>query len=277
MADGVRLLSGADAPDVRRLLQRDPVAYAMVAERVDVMGLGGGLGAEIWGWFTPEGLQSALYIGANVVPVEVGAQAVAAFARRARFMPRRCSSIVGYAPAVLDFFQQLQGAWGPERAIRRSQPLMTLSGSPACAPDPAVRPGTLPDLPLVFPACVKMFTEELGSSPLGADGGAAYRQRVQWLIDDGRSFVRIDGSTLVFKAEIGVLTAEVAQVQGVWVPPELRGRGIGTAAMAAVVAHIQQGIAPVTSLYVNDFNAAALSVYRRVGFQQVGEFATVLF
>jgi predicted GNAT family acetyltransferase len=31
------------------------------------------------------------------------------------------------------------------------------------------------------------------------------------------------------------------------------------------------------SLYVNDYNTKALAAYRRVGFREVGSFATVLF
>jgi predicted GNAT family acetyltransferase len=46
--------------------------------------------------------------------------------------------------------------------------------------------------------------------------------------------------------------------------------------MAAVVDLAQQ-FAPVTSLYVNDYNARARATYERVGFRQVGTFATVLF
>jgi predicted GNAT family acetyltransferase len=47
--------------------------------------------------------------------------------------------------------------------------------------------------------------------------------------------------------------------------------------MAAVVRAAQASIAPVVSLYVNDFNIAARRSYERVGFREVGTFASVLF
>ena len=47
--------------------------------------------------------------------------------------------------------------------------------------------------------------------------------------------------------------------------------------MAAVVNLCLEDVAPVVSLYVNDFNAAAIATYARVGFSRVGTFATVLF
>ena len=81
----------------------------------------------------------------------------------------------------------------------------------------------------------------------------------------------------MFKAEVGSATPYACQVQGVWVPPELRGRGHASAGMAAVVQAARATIAPVVSLYVNDFNTPARSAYRRAGFTEVGTFMSVLF
>jgi len=47
--------------------------------------------------------------------------------------------------------------------------------------------------------------------------------------------------------------------------------------MAAVVALAQAEVAPVVSLYVNDYNVAARAAYRRVGFADVSSFMSVLF
>ena len=127
------------------------------------------------------------------------------------------------------------------------------------------------------PASVAMFTEEVGVSPIGPDGGAAYRARVTELVIGGRSFARFEDGTIAFKAEVGAVTPHACQVQGVWVPPGLRGRGYASRGMASVVSIARRTMAPVVSLYVNDFNAPARAAYRTVGFTQVGTFMSVLF
>jgi hypothetical protein len=122
-----------------------------------------------------------------------------------------------------------------------------------------------------------MFTEEVGVSPLHGDGGTSYRARVGELIRAGRAFARIEDGQVIFKAEVGAATARSCQVQGVWVRPEYRGRGLAAPGMAGVVDLARASIAPVVSLYVNDFNAPARATYRRAGFTEVGEFMSVLF
>ena len=80
----------------------------------------------------------------------------------------------------------------------------------------------------------------------------------------------------MFKAEIGALSQRVGQVQGVWVHPAYRGRGLGTAGTAAVAGRLS-AMGRVSSLYVNGFNHPARRAYEKVGFTQIASFATVLF
>ena len=75
---------------------------------------------------------------------------------------------------------------------------------------------------------------------------------------------------------LGAVSRGVCQVQGVWVHPDWRGRGLAAPAMAAVVEHTIAHVAPVVTLYVNDFNERAVATYRRAGFVRTGTFATVL-
>ena len=274
----VRILGERDREAVRTLLDTDPVGNVFVASRLMTTGIsGGGSGAEVWGHVQRGRLTALCYSGANLVPVNAGPAAIRSFADHARWRGRRCSSIVGPVDAVSDFWERVTPAWGPARTIRASQPVLEIDGPPAVAADPLVRRVRVDELSTLVPACVAMFTEEVGVPPDSGDGGALYRARVEELVRSGRAFARIENGRVVFKAEIGAVTRHACQVQGVWVHPELRGRGHSTSGMAAVVRYALAEIAPRVTLYVNDFNGPARAAYRKVGFRQVGEVMSVLF
>ena len=274
----VRVLGDRDRADLLALCQRDPVSNVFLAERLqDRAPLS--RGGQVWGYYERGRLVSACWCGANLVLVEATPAAVEAFAARVLDHGRRCSSIFGPAEATLALWARLQPFWPRPRDVRSNQPLMAISTDSPVPGDPGVRLGTDADLPALVPACVAMFTEEVGYSPLEADGGWSYRARVLQLVQGGRSFVRTGstGGQIAFKAEIGAVGHGVAQIQGVYVDPVFRGQGLAGPAMASVVALTRRYVAPTVSLYVNDYNHRALAVYRRVGFTQVGTFATVLF
>jgi uncharacterized protein len=276
-----RVLDEADEPAVHRLLATDPVAACVLAGRVELTGTAQvAVGAPLWGFGSGRALDAICLAGANLIPFAVpGAEraAAVAFADRARRAGRRCSTIVGPAAAVAPLWDLLAPSWGPARDHRPRQPLMAIDGPPAAAPEPRVRPVHPDELDTLLPAAVAMFTEEIGVSPLRVDGGAGYRARLSELVRAGRALAWIEEGRVVFKAEIGAVSRAVCQVQGVWVAPEHRGRGIGAAGTAAVVEYARSTLAPVVSLYVNDYNAAALAAYRRVGLREVGQFSSVLF
>ncbi|MBW1601229.1 GNAT family N-acetyltransferase [Streptomyces sp. JJ66] len=274
-----RPLTPEDLDEALAVLNREPVANAFVTARVRASGLDPWrLGGEMWGWYSGGRLTSLCYAGANLVPVCAGPEALAAFAERARRQGRRCSSIVGPDAATAELWRCLEPHWGPARAVRARQPLMVADApSASIAPDPRVRRVRKEELESVLPACVAMFTEEVGVSPLAGDGGLVYQARVAELVGSGRAFARFEDGKVVFKAEIGAVTTEACQIQGVWVAPERRGERLSVHGMAAVLRYALAEFAPVVSLYVNDFNTAARAAYRRVGFREVGAFMSVLF
>jgi predicted GNAT family acetyltransferase len=276
-----RVLDEGDEAAVHRLLAIDPVAACVLAGRIEALGTApSSLGAPLWGLGSGGELEAVCLAGANLIPFTVpGAEraAAAAFAERARRAGRRCSTIVGPAASVAPLWDLLVAHWGPARDHRPRQPLMAIDRPPAVVAEPRVRPVRPGELDTLLPAAVAMFTEEVGVSPLRVDGGAGYRARVAELVRAGQSLAWIEHGEVLFKAEIGAVSRAACQVQGVWVAPAYRGRGIGTAGTAAVVEYARTAIAPVVSLYVNDFNTAARAAYRRVGFREVGQYASVLF
>ncbi|MFF8983010.1 GNAT family N-acetyltransferase [Streptomyces globisporus] len=274
-----RVLEPSDLGAALAILESEPVANAFVTSRVQVAGLDPWrLGGEMWGWYADGRLRSLCYSGANLVPICAGPEAVRAFADRARRAGRRCSSIVGPAEPTTQLWRLLEPSWGPAREVRGNQPLMvTESLSADVTPDPLVRRIRKDETEILMPACVAMFTEEVGISPLAGDGGLLYQARVAELISTGRSFARIDDGKVVFKAEIGAATPQACQIQGVWVAPEHRGKGLSETGMAAVLRYALADVAPVVSLYVNDYNTPARKAYQRVGFREVGAFMSVLF
>jgi hypothetical protein len=267
---------------LRQLLLRDPITHCFVSSRIvaangvvdtDPWRIGG----ELLGCFADGELLSAVYAGANLIPIETTADTREALIAQLSQGPRRCSSLVGPAVEVLDLWKGLEHRWGPAREVRTDQPLMAIAGPSGVGADPQVRIVRIDEIDLLLPASVAMFTEEVGISPMSGGMGSAYRARVADLISTRRAFARIEQGRVIFKAEVGAAAIGVCQIQGVWVAPERRGEGISISGMAAAVTLAQAGIAPCVSLYVNDFNTAARASYSRVGFDIVGTFATVLF
>lgn len=264
------------------MLTADPVASCMVASRIETLGMDPWrLGGELWGC-EPRGLRSGrldslCFAGSNLIPLQGNRSALRAFADRALRRRRMCSSVVGPADQVLGLWSELELDWGPAREVRDDQPLMSTSTPSGVQADPLVRPVRPDELDRYLPAAVAMFIEEVGVDPRAGDGGASYRARVAELIAAGRAFARFEGGDVVFKAEIGALSNAVGQIQGVWVRPDRRGCGLGTAGTAAVVDRLVRGLGRTASLYVNAYNAVAQSAYRRIGFSRVGQYATVLF
>jgi len=279
MAHEIRALDVHSIDQINNLIEQDPVRHCFLAARLEQSRQSRFRPSypDLIGYFDDGNLKSLLMTGANLVPVNTSLIARQEFAAALARSGRRSSSIVGPAEEVMDLWSRISDSWGPAREVRANQPVMAIRNNSPVEIDHEVRYSNLSDLEELLPACIAMFTEEVGISPTSNGGGSAYRNRISELVSGRRSFVKYLGSELVFKAEVGTVGAGVAQIQGVWVKPEFRGQGISVPAMAAVVKLILADLAPVVSLYVNDYNELALKAYRSAGFEQVDTFATILF
>jgi predicted GNAT family acetyltransferase len=276
----VRVLGPGDRDMFVALAEQDPVVNVFADYRARLTNLDERwLGGQVWGRFEGDELVAGCHLAANLVPVQCTPDDVGAFADAALRRRSSVGTIVGPSEVVASLWEVLEPRWSRPREIRRCQPHLEIRRAPDVAPAPDVRLTTPADLGQLYPACVAMYTEEVGVSPENdAGGGDLYRARIQQLIGRGWSMASFDDRGVVFKAEVACVTPYAAQVQGVWVRPDRRGQGLATSGMAAVVAHVlDSGMAPVVSLYVNEWNAPARATYARVGFVQTATFATLMF
>ena len=275
-AGSLRPLGPSDLGALLALTDRDPHANLFVRHRAEETGLRPALlGGRVWGWYEGGELVSALHAGANLVPVQATARAVDAFADRLLADGVRCASVVGPRETVVPLWERLRPTWGDARSPRLDQPFLLLDHEPAVAPDPRLRRVMIDELRTLYPASVAMFREEVGVDP-EVGGGSGYRARVSQLIARGWSFAIIERGEVLFKTEVGAAAGDVCQLQGVYVHPDHRGRGLAAPALAAVVQLVRADLARDVTLYVNAFNTPARALYDRVGFRQTGTFASVL-
>jgi ribosomal protein S18 acetylase RimI-like enzyme len=278
MRQGIRPLGPADLDAFLELTGRDPVVNVFAEYRARTTSLEPRwLGGEVWGRWVGGDLVAACHVGANLVPIGADAEDARAFGERALTRGRTVSTLVGPAEPVREFWNTVAAAWGRPREQRWVQPHLVTAGAPQVDPDPLVRRTTRADFDALYPACVAMYTEEVGISPEQGGAGDLYRARVLQLISRGWSFARFEEGRVVFKAEVACASPHAAQIQGVYVVPDRRGEGLASRGMAAVADIVQREIAPQVSLYVNEWNTPARRAYERVGFRQTATFATVMF
>ena len=184
-------------------------------------------------------------------------------------------SFVGPKAAVDALWERLRVWHPPPTTVRASQPLYVLHRDALNAgSDPGVRPAEEGDADAVAEASAEMIRGELGYDP--RQNRAGWAAAVRRAIAGGAWWVWVARGELRFQCNVGPRTTATAQIQGVWTPPERRGRGYARQALGAIARRLLERDATV-SLYVNDFNAPAIALYERLGFVRKGTMTTYLF
>jgi hypothetical protein len=213
-------------------------------------------------------LRGLCHLGTNVVPSGGGCAAFAGLAVKAQ--PRM---LIGEAAAVTDLWEAARRRFGEPREDRPAQPVYELREPPAPG-ESGLRAASSADLELLVPACAAAHELELGVDPLRRDA-AGFRWRTRAQIDEGRSWLWVEGGTILFKAEASAWTPAAVQLQQVWTDPSARRRGYGARGLRDLVRLLLEQV-PVVCLFVRADNAPALALYDAIGMRRVRDYRSVL-
>ncbi len=297
-----RMVSGTQTGVLRRLSVTDEDALRDILRRHQdrdiymrslVWNLGPAVPADLGmllGWWVDGVLAGVFLHGPVVVMCCEDPVGLAAFAERvgyywyeqpiAQLMAPRAMSEV-FLAALTDHF----GTLPPLHLLRHRMPAMRLARGQLPAVDllslppsmcePPLRPGLLSEEALLAKFARAVTLEDLGLDPLVL-APSGFRQALRHRIALGHEYLWIDGDRPVFRAAISAATPETVLVEGVYVPPDLRGRGYGKAGMFALCAHLLKVHGAVV-LFVGEDNDAARRLYDRLGFETFGEYQASFF
>jgi RimJ/RimL family protein N-acetyltransferase len=222
-----------------------------------------------------ERVRGVAFFGRQVVLAADSAEVVDAFADMAPAY--RFERMIVAPREVTERYWEGVRAWHPPpRRIRESQPVLAVDGTSLAGRSGAVsvRRAHPNEWETVAANSAAMIEHELEYDPRSLS--AEFNANVRIMIDRGLWWVGEHEGELCFFCNAGPRSDYTLQLQGIWTPEHLRGRGLATSALSGICRELL-GEVPSLSLYVNAFNEPALRLYARLGFTQRGEFATYLF
>lgn len=184
--------------------------------------------------------------------------------------------IVGPRETTRAYWERVAPSHEAPRLIRDRQLLMKLSREHfvPSGRDVLARKARIDEWTIVSDNSAAMIAQELEYDPRRS--APEFTTNVRAMIERGLWWVGESYGRLVFFCNVGPWSPHTAQLQGIWTPPEMRGRGLATSALSGACDRLL-ALTPTLSLYVNDFNKPAIALYERIGFSTVGEFQTILF
>jgi ribosomal protein S18 acetylase RimI-like enzyme len=214
-------------------------------------------------------LVALCHVGANVVPSGRGCGAFAGITARSR-----ARMVIGEEGAVGELWAAVGARMPTPREDRPGQPVYVIDEPPSPGAT-GLREATTSDLDLLVPACAQAHFEEIGIDPLRRDP-EGFRWRTQAQIGEGRSWLWVEGGTILFKAEASAWTPFAVQLQQVWVDPSARGSGYGKRGMRDLCRHLL-GRTPTVCLFVRADNEAGIRTYESIGMRRTISYRSLIF
>lgn len=189
--------------------------------------------------------------------------ALSAFARLTQFCPS-ANAVMGEAGKVSQFLRYYMDGASRPRLISRESLFEQRFRGELDEGAAGLRLATMNELEPVMAVHARMTIEQTGVDPLKVDP-EGFRQRCARRIEQGRVWVWVKDERLVFKADVISDLPEVAYLEGVFVCPEMRGKGFGSLCMRHLTNKLLERTRSVC-LLAKEQDSAARSCYQKAGY-----------
>ncbi len=278
ISDRTRSLLETDRRDLVAFLRRGVEENIYLLSRIAVDGVVNEESAahgRFFGHFGKSGLDGVAFFGHRKGMVLAGGGDEFLRDTAALALGEESDWIVMVAPlAVADGFLSHYRWRGRPTHINRVQEFYVLRSDGLTDDLGDVRRAEAADLETVVHMSEQMLLEDFDLAPgsLSADG---IRESMRLKIRDGRTWLLEDDGEVVFKVDVSAQYSGGSQIEGVFTPPDRRGRRYARRGVAGVC-HELLKTSDFVSLHVDRENAPARRAYERAGFQAHSAFRLAL-
>lgn len=270
------ILNNANTREVLEFLAVRPVHTVIMTGFVNDNGLEGAANrGKFYGYRNNSSgkLEGVALIGHTTLIEARSNDALKAFAIAARQSETPIHILMSDGSAVETFWQNYANANQKPRLVCTE--LLFETSFPFLKQECAwnVRSAEASELEQIAEAHAEVAFIESGVDPLLKDR-EGFLKRCLNRIEKGRTFVVFENGKLVFKADIVSETAEVAYLEGIYVAPEYRGRGVASSCLSKLAAELLNRVEHICLLTNVEFKSAHRS-FLKAGFKNTDRCTTI--
>lgn len=271
----VQVFTESDTSEVLGFLKLRPVHTVVMTSFIQDNGMeSAGNRGSFYGYRNPSGeLEGVALIGHTTLVEARTEDALLALALKARESETPIHIMMSDGDSIETFWQYYSSGNGQprlvceERLFEIKHPVMVRQAVPG------LRQASLEELMPIAAAHAEVAFEESGVNPLEKDR-EGYLKRVARRIEQGRIWVVFDEDRLVFKTDVIAETADVMYLEGIYVSPENRGKGLGANCLSQLSRILLEKVKYVCLLSNVDYSQAH-NAYRRAGFKSMDSCVTM--
>lgn len=268
----VRELSEFDYAQVNQLLAAQPLEGVHLQSLITDHGLTSqALRGRFYGYFAQDQLKGVALIGHQIMFCTPD-EGLPFLAKAAAELRPNITVMFGPQSQVELFWHHLT-AFGFEMKLKRDFYWYVCESPAQPIKNFHLIQATAEHIEAVIEAHATAIFAAAGTDPRQTDP-EGFRRRVLDRIERGRTWIRIEGDTIVFKAELQSVTPDVIYLEGIWTHPNYRKCGLARDGVIELT-HRRLRKQQVLCLAVEPDEDVAIRIYQNAGFRYQADYQAI--